>query len=177
MRPRLCPRAAGSELDLGKWFGGFGRPALANREVSAVADTVDRTYHRGLHPVYAFLLASTVPLFLGALLSDWAYSSSYEVQWTNFASWLIVGGLIFAGFALVWALVDLLRADRRGGRRMTSFLLLLATFVLGFINSLVHAKDVWAAMPAGLVLSLIVAVLAIAATWIGFSSLRVGDDR
>ena len=60
---------------------------------------------------------------------------------------------------------------------MTSFLLLLATFVLGFINSLVHAKDVWAAMPAGLVLSLIVAVLAIAATWIGFSSLRVGDDR
>ena len=139
--------------------------------------TVDRTYQRGLHPVYAFLLAATVPLFLGALLCDWAYASTYDVQWTNFASWLTVGGLIFGGFALVWALVDLLRTDRRGGRRMTAFLLLLATFVLGFINSLVHAKDVWAAMPVGLILSVIVAVLAIAATWVGFSSLRAGDDR
>ena len=42
------------------------------------------------------------------------YASSYQVQWINFSSWLIVGGLVFGGAALVCALVDLFR--RAGGR-------------------------------------------------------------
>lgn len=137
---------------------------------------VDRTRQSALHPVHAFLLAAAVPLFLGAMLSDAAYASSYQVQWTNFASWLIAGGLVFGGFALVWAAVELLRADRRGGR-LIYFLLLLAAWVLGFINALVHAKDAWASMPAGLILSVIVVVLAMAATWIGFSGLRAGAAK
>ena len=142
-----------------------------------MAAIIDRTHQGTLHPVHAALLAATVPLFLGALLSDLAYSNSYEVQWTNFASWLIVGGLIFSGFALLWALIDLVRADHRAGRTMLFPLLLLAAFVLGFCNALVHAKDAWAAQPAGLFLSAIVFVLAIAATWVGFSSLRAGDVK
>lgn len=51
---------------------------------------------RPLHSLHAILLAGTVPLFLGALLSDFAYSSSYEIQWKHFASWLLVGGLFVA---------------------------------------------------------------------------------
>ncbi len=42
-----------------------------------------------LHPLHAILLGCPVPLFLGALLSDWAYMRSYQVQWANFSSWLI----------------------------------------------------------------------------------------
>jgi uncharacterized membrane protein len=57
---------------------------------------------RTLHPVHAVLLAGTVPLFFGALISDVAYAASYELQWKNFASWLIVGGLLLGGVALVW---------------------------------------------------------------------------
>ena len=136
--------------------------------------TVDRTHQRSLHPLHAILLAGTVPLFLGVLLSDIAYASSYEMQWKNFASWLIVGGLVFGGFALLWALIGLFRADQRGRRPVLYFLLLLATWVLGFINALVHAKDAWASMPEGLILSAIVAALAIAATGFGFSTLRAG---
>jgi uncharacterized membrane protein len=150
---------------------------ISGREEAAMAVVVDHVQRRGIHPFHAVLLASAIPLFLGALLSDLAYSSSYEVQWTNFASWLIAGGLVFAGCALVWALVDLLRADRRGGRTLLYFLLLLATFLLGFLNALIHAKDAWAVMPMGLVLSAVVALLAIAATWAGFSTLRAGDIR
>lgn len=133
-----------------------------------------RTYRR-IHPVHAVLLASTIPLFLGALLSDWAYSSTYEVQWTNFASWLIAGGLVFAGLALLWAIVDALRADTRGGRNWLYLGLLAATFLVGFLNALVHAKDAWAAMPAGLILSIVVLLLALAATWAGFSGFRAGE--
>ena len=137
-----------------------------------MAVIVDRTHQRSLHPVHAVLLAGTVPLFLGALLSEIAYAATYELQWKNFASWLIVGGLVFGGFALLWALIGLFRADRRGGRPILYFVLLLATWGLGFINALVHAQDAWATMPEGLFLSAIVAVLAIAATLFGFCTLR-----
>jgi len=135
-----------------------------------VAVIVDRRYQRPLHPLHAALLAGTVPLFLGVLLSDIAYSSSYEMQWKNFASWLIVGGLVFSGFALLWSLIELFRTYQREGGPMLLTLLLLATWVLGFINALVHAQDAWESMPAALILSSIVAMLAIAATGLGFST-------
>ncbi len=148
------------------------------QERIAVATAVHRNHALAIHPIHAILLASIVPLFLGALLSDWAYSSSYQVQWTNFASWLIVGGLVFGGLALVWALIELLRGDRASrGRPLVYFLVLLATWVVGVVNALVHAKDGWATMPAGLILSVIVAVLAIAAAWLGLSTPREGDVR
>lgn len=126
-----------------------------------------------MHAVLAF---STVPLFLGALLSDWAYAESAQVQWTNFASWLIAGALVFTGVALLWALVDALGAGLQRLRRSGAYLaLLLATFVFGFINALVHAKDAWAAMPAGPILSIVVLLLAVAASSVGLSGVRRRD--
>lgn len=136
-----------------------------------------RTDPRAIHPLHAVLLAGTVPLFAGGLLSDLAYSASYEIQWSNFAAWLIAGGMIFAAAALIWASIDLIRAHRRRGRPLLYFLILLGMFGLGLVDSLQHARDAWATMPAGLVLSAIVAILAILATWTGFSSLRVGGPK
>src|SRR5690606_2245262 len=145
-------------------------------EEPAVTETTHRTYRRSRrttpNPLHATLLAGTVPLFLGALFSDIAYYRSYQIQWSNFSSWLIAGGLVFCGLALLFALVNLIRAEHKGGRPALYFLLLLATWVLGFINSLEHAKDAWAAMPAGLILSAIVTVLACLATGIGLTNLR-----
>lgn len=128
---------------------------------------------RPIHPLYAILLASPLPLFLGAVLSNWAYSSTYQVQWTNFASWLMAGGLVFLGAALVWAIARLLVARRRHG--WISLVLILVTFVVGFITALVLAKDAWAAMPAGLILSIITLVLAATANWAAYSRLVVGE--
>lgn len=126
-----------------------------------------------LHPLHAALLAGALPLFLGALLSDWAYGASYEVQWANFASWLIAGALVFSGFALLWSLVSLLRSGRRR-EQFVPFLLLLVTWLLGFGNALVHAKDGWAMMPEGLVLSVVVTILTIASIWVAFSDRHSG---
>lgn len=142
-----------------------------------MAVTIERSYSRVLHPLHAVVLAGTIPLFLGAALSDGVYGSTYEIQWTNFASWLIVGGLVFAGVALLFALVDLLRADRRAPGIVAYTAILLVTWVVGFFNALVHARDAWASMPAALVLSVIAAVLACVATWIGFSNSRTGATR
>ena len=120
-----------------------------------------------MHAVIAF---SSVPLFLGALLSDWAYFSSYQIQWVNFAAWLIAGGLLAAGPALLWGAVDVLRSSAHRHRRGLMYLtLLLATVVVGFINALVHAKDGWAAMPNGLMLSAVLVVLATTASAVGLA--------
>jgi len=128
---------------------------------------------RPLHPLHAILLAFPLPLFLGALLSDLAYQASFHVQWANFSSWLIAGGLLVGAFALLWALVNLFRGRMaRRGRPTIYFVVLLAMWVLGFVNALVHAKDAWATMPEGLYLSVIVALLALVAAWIGYSGFR-----
>jgi len=120
--------------------------------------------------MHAIFASSSVPLFLGALLSDWAYSSNQEIQWVNFAAWLIAGGLLMAGPALLWGAVDVLRSSVNRHRQSLIYLtLLLATFVVGFINALVHGKDGWAAMPTGLILSAVVVVLAAAASAIGLA--------
>lgn len=132
---------------------------------------------RPLHPVHAMLLAFTFPMFLGAYLSDLAYASSYQMQWSNFASWMIIGGLIGCGFALLWTLIDLVR-DRgaRTERRIVFALLLVVTFIIGFVDALVHGRDAWAIMPEATWLSGIATLLAFLASWIGFSGLRAGEQ-
>lgn len=125
-------------------------------------------------PLHATLLAGTVPLFLSALISDIAYGQTYQIQWANFASWLIAGALVFCGFALLFALVNLLRAEHKVGRPAVYCLLLLATWVLGLVNAFQHAKDAYAMMPTGLVLSVVVTVLSVVATWVGLTNLRSG---
>jgi uncharacterized membrane protein len=113
-----------------------------------------------------------VPLFLGVLLSDWTYSNTYEIQWKNFASWLLVGGLVFGGFTLLWAVIDIVRAPARTTPQFIYLALLVVLWVLGFIDAFVHAADAWASMPAALNLSMIVAALTLAATGLGFSGSR-----
>lgn len=120
--------------------------------------------------LHTILLAGSVPLFLGALLNDIAYYQTHQIQWSNFASWLIAGALLFCGLALVFALVNLLRAKRKAGAPLVYFVLLLATWALGLVNAFQHAKDAWAMMPAGLVLSAIVFLLICLATWVGLNT-------
>jgi uncharacterized membrane protein len=129
-----------------------------------------------LHPLHAILLAFPLPLFLGALVSDLAYGASYQVQWINFASWLIAGGLLVGAFALLWALIGALRGRAaRTGRPVVYLVVLAAMWVLGLINAFVHGKDAWATMPAALYLSIIVTLLALVAAWIGYSGLHVEE--
>jgi uncharacterized membrane protein len=143
--------------------------------VTVSAQTTSRSsphefYQRSPHSLHLFLLSGAVCLLVGGLLSDWAYFSSTEIQWKNFAGWLIFAGVIFGGLALLWALIDLVRGRYDRGRRLIYFLLLLAAWVLGVVNELIHAKDAWASMPEGLILSAIVAAFAIAAAVLGLSA-------
>ena len=116
------------------------------------------------------LLGAANAFLISGFLSDWTYAGSTEIQWKNFAGWLIIGGLVFTGLALLWTLVDLVdlvRLPLGRGPRLVVFVLLLAAFVIGIVDELVHAKDAWASMPEALILSGVVGVLAMAASAIG----------
>ncbi|MDR6993109.1 DUF2231 domain-containing protein [Luteimonas sp. 3794] len=121
--------------------------------------------YRPLHPLHLLLAGSAFPLFLGALIADIAYARSYEIQWTNFASWLLVGALVFAVIALVWALVSLLTPTARTRTRFIYVGLLALTCVLGFVNSLIHAMDAWQKMPQALVWSVLCVASIGASLW------------
>ena len=90
--------------------------------LSAVA--MRRRSPRQRHPLnantfmHAVIACSSASLFLGALLSDWAYSGSFQVQWLNFAVWLTAAGLLVVGPALLWGAVDVLR--RANSRHLRS---------------------------------------------------------
>ncbi len=133
-------------------------------------------YPRPIHPLHAILLAFSFPLFLGSLLSDLAFRSTFEVQWINFSQWLNAGGLLVGAFVVLWALVNLFRRGRARKRRtIIYFVVLLAMWGLGFVGALVHAKDAWATMPEGLYLAAITALLALVAAWIGYSGFRPSE--
>ncbi|MEN1957102.1 DUF2231 domain-containing protein [Luteimonas sp. MJ204] len=138
--------------------------------------TVPRRFAPAYHPAHAALLGGALTLFLGALLSDIAYARSYEIQWNNFASWLIAGGLVVLAFSLVCALFGL-APSRRTRASVLHALLLLAAWIVGFFNALMHARDAWASMPGGLVLSVVVFVLICVATWLGLCAPRLGDPK
>lgn len=120
----------------------------------------------GIHCVHAILLAFPIALFSAALITDIAYLRTEELQWTNFSAWLITGGLAFTGLVLAWAAIALAVGFKAGEklRRAVYAALLMALFVIGFINALQHSRDGWSSVGTlGLVLSIISAVLAIAA--------------
>jgi uncharacterized membrane protein len=122
-----------------------------------MAMLAERAGASGIGRFHAFLLAAVVPLFVGALLADYAYWSSYQVEWSNFAAWLLVGGLVVGALALLAGVFALLR----GARPLPLLLLQAAT---------------WATvMPTGMWLSALAAILAIASAWLAFSRLPAGD--
>lgn len=125
-----------------------------------------------LNPLRAILLAFPVALFTSAVVSDIAYLRTAELQWTNFSSWLIAGALLFGGLVLAWALIGLL-LDWRGPARRRSLIyagVLAAMWILGLVNAFKHSQDGWSSVGAfGLVLSILCALLALAAGFIAWS--------
>ena len=124
-------------------------------------------------PLGLLLQIASLPLFLGALLADWAYFTTAEIQWINFAAWLSPSALLLSGPALISLALGLFRGGAWHDRVALGGVILLAlTFLLGLVNALIHAKDAWATMPGGLVLSVLVFVLAVAAAWMSGAGLR-----
>lgn len=116
-------------------------------------------------PVYLLLFPIPVVCFLGALVTDIAYSASAYLMWLHFSEWLIAAGLAFGALAALVLLIDFIASRairvRIGWAHLVLFYVAL---VVELFNSLVHTIDGWTAVvPTGMILSVIGALLALAA--------------
>ena len=123
------------------------------------------------HPIYSLFLPVPVVCFIGALITDLSYlSSGGNLLWVNFSAWLLAAGLVFGVVALIILLIDAIR----GSAAWLAFGLLLAAWIVEFINSLVHARDGWTAVAGlGLILSIIGTVLVLVAGWFSRRAVEV----
>ena len=122
-------------------------------------------------PIYSLFLPVQVVCFVGALLTDLSYlNSGGNLLWVNVSAWLLAAGLLFGAIALVILLIDAIR----GRAAWLAFTLLLLAWIVGFIDSLVHARDGWTAVAGpGLVLSIIGALLVLVAGWLSRRTVEV----
>jgi uncharacterized membrane protein len=119
------------------------------------------------------LLAFPIALSCSSVATDITYLNSAVVQWSHFSAWLIAGTALFTGLALAWAVVAywLGRGNAAPRKRLVYVAILAAMFVLSVVNSFQHAGDAWASIgTAGLLMSIVTAVLALAAGWIAYSA-------
>lgn len=133
-----------------------------------------------VHPIHGILSAYPLALFTAALVTDIAYAETAQVMWAEFSIWLITGGLITGGLALVAGLVAGWRARGRARPRgaVSHGVATLVMLALALVNALVHSRDGWTSVvPTGLALSAIVTVLALATSWVGFTLQGKGEVR
>ncbi len=121
--------------------------------------------NRGVSALHLALGAFPLAYFLVALITDYTYSQSGNILWSNMASWMIFAGLVSGGIAVALGLLDWLL--NRGRRTTTphhrtawhAWITILA-LVIGVVDAMVHARDGWTSVvPTGLTLTLIVFVL------------------
>jgi len=143
-------------------------------------DVASTTVRLILRPLHGIILAFPISLFSAALATDIAYLRTAEIQWTNFSAWLIVGALVFGGLALAWALVALFLGRGQPGEkaRLAHLGAVALMWLLGLVNAFKHSQDAWSSVGAfGLTLSILCAVLALAAGVIAYSRPAPGEAR
>jgi len=121
---------------------------------------------RAAAPLYLLLFPIPVVCFVAALVTDIAYSKSAYLMWLHFSEWLIAAGLVFGALAALVLLVEFLasRSIRTGRFGWAHLVLFYAALLVELINALVHTIDGWTAVvPTGMTLSIVGAILALAA--------------
>lgn len=114
--------------------------------------------------IYGLLNPIPFGCFVAALIFDATYARSGVILWDKGASWLITFGLLFALIPRIIQLVQVWVTGRRTALRVekVDFWLHLLAIILAIFNALVHTRDAYGVVPAGVWLSLgTVLVLAI----------------
>ncbi|MDB5737928.1 MAG: Succinate dehydrogenase cytochrome b subunit family protein [Sphingomonas bacterium] len=121
------------------------------------------------HPIHVILAAFPIACFTGAFLTDITYAQTYEMMWANFSIWLITAGLVMGVLAAIAGYLVHRRVRPRRSASPHTIGNVLA-LILSLVNAFVHSRDAYTSvMPAGLILSGIVAVLVLVSSWLGTS--------
>src|SRR5271167_4382074 len=119
-------------------------------------------------PFHKILVSFSAAYFAGALVTDLVYWQMPDVMWERFSIWLIVAGLVLAGFATIAYVIDLVtgrKIDRPAIPRTVGYVLAV---LLSLINAFVHSRDGYTAIvPAGLTLSGLVVIVLLLTVRVG----------
>lgn len=123
-------------------------------------------------PVYSLLVQFPAVCFVGTLVTDLAYWRTQLYIWETFSIWLLTAGCLLAGVAGIVGLVGFIR-DRRlriAHLAWPHALLSVAAAVLSVVNAFIHSRDGYTAVvPTGLTLSIVVVLLMLVVTWMGWT--------
>lgn len=119
--------------------------------------------HRSVvaNAIYGLLNPIPFGFFVAALIFDITYANSGVILWMKAAAWLIAIGLVIAiiprliNLAQVWITA---RRTALGADRLDFWLNLLA-IVAAIFNALVHSRDAYGVIPAGVWLSAVTVLL------------------
>jgi uncharacterized membrane protein len=131
---------------------------VVQREGSRIASVAGR--------IYLLLFPIPVVCFLAALITDVVYSASEFLMWLHFSQWMIAAGLAFGALAALVLLIEFFASSalRVGKFGWTHLVLFYASLIVELFNALVHTSDGWTAVvPTGMILSIVGAILALAA--------------
>ncbi|MBR0556742.1 DUF2231 domain-containing protein [Ciceribacter sp. L1K23] len=120
------------------------------------------------YPLSGLFVPFPFVCFFLALLTDIAYWQSSYLMWQNFSAWLLFAGLVGGALALIAGAIDLLRPRTLDMRpTLSAVIAFVATLVLAFVNSFVHAGDGWTAVvPYGLILSAVTVIVIVVTVFI-----------
>lgn len=115
--------------------------------------------------LYELLNPLPLGFFTAAWIFDILYLKSFQIMWTDAASWLIAIGLVLAIVPRLINLVQVWFTQRPLATAAVKihFWLWLLAIVLAIFNAFVHSRDAYAVVPLGVILSsAVVALLLIA---------------
>jgi uncharacterized membrane protein len=116
--------------------------------------------------IYLLLFPITIVCFVAALVTDIVYSASAFPMWLHFSQWLIAAGFAFGVLAALALVIEFFASDviRAGAFGWAHLVLFYAALIVELFNAFVHTIDGWTAVvPTGMILSVIGAILALAA--------------
>jgi uncharacterized membrane protein len=123
------------------------------------------------NPLHPLLASIPFTCFTGALLTDIAYWRSANMQWANFAAWLLAAGLFVAVFAVIVGVIDFLSDRRVRDLGLTWMYACGNALALGLeiVNSFIHSRDAYTSVvPMGLILSVLAVMIMLATGWMGW---------
>jgi len=111
--------------------------------------------------VYALLNPIPFGFFVAALIFDGVYAKTGTILWAKGAAWLITLGLLLAIVPRLVNLTQVWITSRRFGSSADhiDFWLNVVAIVAAILNALVHTRDAYGIMPAGLWLSIVTVLL------------------
>lgn len=125
--------------------------------------------------LFRLLVPVALLAFIGAVLTDWAYARSATIDYSNASAWLLLVGLIATGMVIALLALSFAGGWLRREYRWIGLGLFVLGFVVEIINFMIHNRDGWTTVvPTGFTLSVVGAIIMLAAAWIARAPLSGG---